>query len=336
MQSNNMDMYCDCAIASLFELLDIHLSKCCESKITSSQYAAIDAFIDNMDLPTTDGTSLSASDSIPRFCIKPNVAKVASIIAIIATYSRCSDIVIFDKKGTSTIDYLAMFCRSMFQSRQMTVTFIWKNSNDTFEIKSVNNDETISVSENDMLYICSTILSSQRSLGFYLDDELVPYAAHNQTREDSIWVSSFNKSLNVVGEVCSQAMALLYDTPYIMHTFNINIGRFSISTASDIISQEQINSLSTKLLSASTKTGLCYSCAFMKKVHDITCNKVTSSTASILLELDEKFHIEASEKVQTDHASLSWTACYDDSCWVHLSDKEGSGWFPKLRHPKRE
>ena len=32
----------------------------------------------------------------------------------------------------------------------------------------------------------------------------------------------------------------------------------------------------------------------------------------------------------SNHDSLSWTACYDDSCTTHLSDKDGSGWFPKL------
>jgi predicted aspartyl protease len=30
-----------------------------------------------------------------------------------------------------------------------------------------------------------------------------------------------------------------------------------------------------------------------------------------------------------DHAILSWTACYDDGCRIHLSDKQGSGWYPQ-------
>jgi len=38
--------------------------------------------------------------------------------------------------------------------------------------------------------------------------------------------------------------------------------------------------------------------------------------------------IEQSKK----HATLSWTACYDDSCWTHLEEKEGANWFP--RKPK--
>lgn len=35
-----------------------------------------------------------------------------------------------------------------------------------------------------------------------------------------------------------------------------------------------------------------------------------------------------SDEVQK-HALLSWTACYDDDCRIHYSEKEGSGWFPK-------
>src|SRR5579871_328069 len=33
-------------------------------------------------------------------------------------------------------------------------------------------------------------------------------------------------------------------------------------------------------------------------------------------------------------ANMSWTACYDDNCPVHRSDKEGSGWYPSK--PRRK
>ena len=32
---------------------------------------------------------------------------------------------------------------------------------------------------------------------------------------------------------------------------------------------------------------------------------------------------------ETSHNAMSWTVCYDDQYPIHLSDKEGSGWFPK-------
>ena len=34
-------------------------------------------------------------------------------------------------------------------------------------------------------------------------------------------------------------------------------------------------------------------------------------------------------KAKPDHAMLSWTGCYDDDCYIHLLDKQGSRWFPK-------
>ena len=41
------------------------------------------------------------------------------------------------------------------------------------------------------------------------------------------------------------------------------------------------------------------------------------------------------------HPGLSWTACYDDQCPVHFSEKQGEGWFPqkpskKGKQPERD
>ena len=40
------------------------------------------------------------------------------------------------------------------------------------------------------------------------------------------------------------------------------------------------------------------------------------------------------QRDEPDHAVMSWTACYDHKCRVHLSEKEGSGWYPT--RPTRE
>ncbi|APA15655.1 hypothetical protein sscle_15g104250 [Sclerotinia sclerotiorum 1980 UF-70] len=32
-----------------------------------------------------------------------------------------------------------------------------------------------------------------------------------------------------------------------------------------------------------------------------------------------------------EHATMSWIACYDESCRIHLSDKEATGWFPQRK-----
>lgn len=44
---------------------------------------------------------------------------------------------------------------------------------------------------------------------------------------------------------------------------------------------------------------------------------------------------QQAEKKAIEHACLSWTACYDDYCYVHRSEKEGSGWFPHGKNRKK-
>jgi hypothetical protein len=45
--------------------------------------------------------------------------------------------------------------------------------------------------------------------------------------------------------------------------------------------------------------------------------------------------LERQKKQQNEHDSMSWTACYDNGCYVHMSDKQGSGWYPR-EHKRRE
>jgi hypothetical protein len=44
---------------------------------------------------------------------------------------------------------------------------------------------------------------------------------------------------------------------------------------------------------------------------------------------------ENSSEWHRRHALLSWTACYQDDCDVHRSEKEGSGWFPQRKKGKK-
>jgi hypothetical protein len=41
------------------------------------------------------------------------------------------------------------------------------------------------------------------------------------------------------------------------------------------------------------------------------------------------------QQTKNSHSNLSWTACYNDSCEVHLSDKIESRWFSKQKSKRR-
>ena len=58
--------------------------------------------------------------------------------------------------------------------------------------------------------------------------------------------------------------------------------------------------------------------------HVLTIGVATRITGPKRMELDSM------QQRHNEHTSLSWTACHDDACYIHLSDKEGSGWLPRI------
>jgi len=41
-------------------------------------------------------------------------------------------------------------------------------------------------------------------------------------------------------------------------------------------------------------------------------------------------------KREVAHASMNWTDCTDDGCQIHLSEKQGSGWYPQFTRRSRK
>lgn len=83
-----------------------------------------------------------------------------------------------------------------------------------------------------------------------------------------------------------------------------------------------------------------------RKVPDVHRKQINLATKK---DLDEQVEYqkdpEEPEEVQPgrynddseelEHATLSWTACYDDGCLTHYSDKSGSGWWPRKTRKTR-
>ena len=44
---------------------------------------------------------------------------------------------------------------------------------------------------------------------------------------------------------------------------------------------------------------------------------------------EEKKQAATTQKKEEDHAAYHWTACYDDDCNIHWSEKDATGWYPK-------
>ena len=48
----------------------------------------------------------------------------------------------------------------------------------------------------------------------------------------------------------------------------------------------------------------------------------------------ERGQTDPSNQQELAHARLSWRACYDDWCKVHIASKEDAGWYPSAPRTK--
>src|SRR5439155_9587292 len=51
---------------------------------------------------------------------------------------------------------------------------------------------------------------------------------------------------------------------------------------------------------------------------------------------DQSDSMLSKEEHNKKHGIYSWTACYNNDCPIHYSDKQGSGWFPQKPRGKCE
>ena len=66
----------------------------------------------------------------------------------------------------------------------------------------------------------------------------------------------------------------------------------------------------------------------MDRMDNLRNNQITD-TLERILGSDASKEMEIPTLSDGDHDLLSWTACTNDNCSTHRTDKEGSGWYPR-------
>lgn len=86
------------------------------------------------------------------------------------------------------------------------------------------------------------------------------------------------------------------------------------------------------------KEGLCFECGktgHQAKSHRKNQGKKPWKGRTQQLKATRLPEAVTCSTAEQEHACLSWTACYNDNCLVHRSEKDGSGWYPKRPKNKK-
>ncbi len=78
----------------------------------------------------------------------------------------------------------------------------------------------------------------------------------------------------------------------------------------------------------------CYTCKKLSHYFkDCTQNKYKNKSKSY--DKQDRSFAATKEDQKNKHQALSWTACYENNCRTHLSDKKGSEWYSKSSRKNR-
>lgn len=269
MESNH-----SCEVTEIYAALGVNIYGKCSVKHNSVQHAAIDAMIDNLELPLMSGRDFCGPELPPAFCVKPDDALKLSIVGIIGTYIRASNVIFFTPQDEDMSTVLKSICRARNNVCPGSTTGISADkSNGGFRVTSYDTDVSIHTQESNMITMVKQLCDADRSITFYLDQDASMYATYMHNNINSMWITRTASSIHMIGSHGSEVMSEMYATPCSMHTLRLNVGRCQVETQSLDSIQYKVNAINSGVMSAMSRDGLCYCCAYMKRVHSVFCSE---------------------------------------------------------------
>ncbi len=276
-----MDEVHNCDVIDLYKDLDIDVYNKCDFEFSDHQYAALDAHIDNLELPFIAKHTFCSVRRDLNFCIKSEHSLKLSILAIIGTYTQATNLLFFTSSDDNISEFLSTLSNMRLSICLGSIINIEANKADnTFKVISYNASVSQSLSESNMMKLVTDFIDRERSITFYLDSDLNGYATHLHNNKNSMWVSKSSGSIQLVGDHGSRIMPMLYMYPSKNDVLRLNVGRGQIETQNSSTIESQINAVISDIMSALSKDNLCYCCAYMKKIHSILCPHSTKTSIS--------------------------------------------------------
>lgn len=241
-----------------------------------SQYAAIDSHISHRELPIIDRQNFASENFEADTCIKPDFSLCATILAIVGTFSNVGNLIFFVDNVNilrETLDIISSF--RMKYSAGTTISICKSVTQDEgFVVTAHETHTTYTVSENQMLSIVNSITSNEKSMIFYMYDGSVGYSNAIQISSKCIWISAVSEILNMSGMCGNRFLPIFYRRSDDIALLSMNVGPPTIDiNISKHKIKPQFNGITSEAISATSKDGLCYYCAYLESVHSHLCTE---------------------------------------------------------------
>lgn len=282
-----------CDVLRLYKKLGVDVVSTCESEAPPSPYAAVDAYIDSLELPLASKLSFCGEKTDAAFCVNDSAIQL-TVLSILGTYSRVLNTVFFvkyhDNEIIEFLDSISEIQLSIATGAIVSVSQMSVNgSGGHFRVVHHNTKTHVAMSEDNMLRFVSSFTGNSQSLIFHLDDSSTVYSTRLYNGTKCMWVSKSKAPVDIVGSLCSEFMPMLYAKPGHDNILRLNIGRGEVRTHSTDETIPRTMLMISSMVSARSRDNLCYNCAYMKKLHSVLCSTCTDTTFPITVALESKF-----------------------------------------------
>lgn len=282
--------------SALLQSISSKIRSCKHDTFARGQFAAVDAFIANLDIPYIDCNGVMSSlDSNFKACQSKYISLVSTIILLLSSYDKVRNVIIFDDNTTNSTSIIdAIDAARLPSNTGITCVVSCVNGSDTkYSINVTAIKHPILVEQTSLVNTVKQLMDTDHTLTWIRSSGCVDLATALQHKPTDMWVNDTGTaatSVSLTGVDGSRLIPLLFTLPTVHNVASVNFGASQpqVTLRTEDIGM-YINTTVCQFLTARTKDKKCYFCSLMLAVHNHIC--------PVVRKRDDTFDFEPSEFV---------------------------------------
>lgn len=264
----------------------LHMVHLCSRQNTClNQFAAVDTFIERLDLPYVhEGMLMAPSPSKLETCVDTNISSISTLIAIVGSYRNLSNIFIFCDSRVDVKDVIRSVNAvrsSIPRGTTCIVQSLYQQDGIHHTLTYANGDRVIQTNDEGLSYGLQRMSASPNSMSYYMSQESSQYSTFIKGIPGHMWINAVSDTTGIcklIRSEHSRILPMFYSDAKVEHLASVNFGGQDRNTDFSIGDTEaKLNSVVAYMLNATTKFRKCYYCSYFSTLHDKFCPNVLNS-----------------------------------------------------------